>query len=122
VIADLVRTYRLEAAHRLPRLPPSHKCSRMHGHGYAVEVRIRGPVGADTGWVMDYADIDRAAEPVVLSLDHRCLNEVEGLENPTSEHLARWIFDRLRPALPGLLEVCVAETPSARCVYRGEER
>lgn len=122
MIAELVRIYRLEAAHRLARLPATHKCSRMHGHGYSVEVRVRGPVGADTGWVMDYADIDRAAEPIVASLDHRTLNDVEGLSNPTSEHLARWIFDRLRPALPALVEVAVNETPAARCVYRGEER
>jgi len=120
LIAELVRTYRVDAAHRLPGLPPDHKCSRMHGHGYLVEVRVRGPVGADTGWVMDFAEVDAAAQPVVLGLDHRCLNEIEGLENPTAELLAAWIFDRLRPALPGLSEVAVAETPHSRAVYRGE--
>ena len=120
MIAELVRTFRIEAAHRLPHLPPSHKCSRMHGHGYGIEVRVRGRVGKRTGWVMDYAAIDRAAEPLLLSLDHRCLNEVKGLGNPTSEHLAKWIFDRLRRRLPGLVEITVAETPNARCVYRGK--
>lgn len=118
--AELVCTYRVDAAHRLPRLPPDHKCHRMHGHGYLVEVRVRGPVGADTGWVMDFADIDRAAEPVVGALDHRCLNEIPGLENPTAELLAAWIWTRLRPALPALVEVSVAETPHSRAVYRGE--
>lgn len=120
MIAELVRTYRVDAAHRLPHLPPDHKCSRMHGHGYLVEVRVRGPVGAGTGWVMDFAAIDGAAEPVMASLDHRCLNEVEGLANPTAELLAGWIWDRLAGALPGLCEVSVAETPHSRAVYRGE--
>ena len=120
MIAELVRTYRIDAAHRLPGLPPEHKCSRMHGHGYLVEVRVRGPVGEESGWVMDFADVDAVARPVVEALDHRCLNEVEGLENPTAELLAKWIWDRLAPSLPGLVEVVVAETPHARCVYRGE--
>ncbi len=120
MIADIVRTYRVDAAHRLPRLPPDHKCSRMHGHGYLVEVRVRGRVGEDTGWVMDFADVDRAAEPVVRALDHRCLNDVEGLPNPTAELLAKWIWDRLAPSLPGLREVSVAETPHARAIYGGE--
>ena len=120
MIAELVRTWRIDAAHRLPNLPPEHKCSRMHGHGYLVEVRVRGPVGADTGWVMDFAEMDRAAEPVVKALDHRCLNEVEGLGNPTAELLAAWIWERLAPVLPGLAEVSVAETPHARAVFRGE--
>lgn len=120
MIAEIVRIYRVDAAHRLPRLPADHKCSRTHGHGYEVEVRVRGVVGEATGWVMDFADLDRAAEPVVRSLDHRCLNEVEGLENPTAEILAKWIWDRLSPALPGLVEVAVAETARSRAIYRGE--
>jgi 6-pyruvoyltetrahydropterin/6-carboxytetrahydropterin synthase len=91
----------------------------MHGHGYVIEVTVRGRAGARTGWVMDYAAIDAAAEPVVLSLDHRTLNDVEGLGNPTSEVLAKWIWDRVRPRLRGLVEVSVAESPRARCAYRG---
>lgn len=120
MIAELTRRYRVEAAHRLPNVPPEHKCSRMHGHGFRVRVTVRGPVGERTGWVMDYADLDRAVRPVVESLDHRCLNDLPGLENPTSEHVARWLWDRLRPALPGLVEVEVAETANSRCAYRGE--
>ena len=119
MIADLTRSYRIEAAHRLPNVAADHKCARLHGHGFRIEVTVRGPVGERTGWVMDYADIDRAARPVVDSLDHRSLNDVPGLENPTSEVLAKWIWDRLRPALPALVEVSVAETSRARCAYRG---
>ena len=119
MICDLVRSFRIDAAHRLPRLPDTHKCSRMHGHGYAIEVRVTGEVGTGTGWVMDYADIDRAFQPVHDALDHRSLNDVEGLENPTSELLAAWIWDRLKPTLPLLSEVVVAETCQARCEYHG---
>lgn len=118
--AELTRSYRADAAHRLPRLPLGHKCARLHGHGYRIEVTVRGEVGEDTGWVMDYAEIDRAAEPVVALLDHNYLNEIEGLENPTSEVLARWVWERLRPLLPGLAEVAVSESCEARCAVRGE--
>jgi 6-pyruvoyltetrahydropterin/6-carboxytetrahydropterin synthase len=118
--AELTRSYRFEAAHRLPRVPADHKCARMHGHGFRVDVVVRGPVGADSGWVVDFADIDRAARPLVDALDHRTLNEIEGLGNPTSEILAKWIWDRLAAALPGLAEVAVCESETSRCAYRGE--
>ena len=117
--AELTRSYRFEAAHRLPNVAKGHKCGRMHGHGFRVDIVVRGTVGKRTGWVLDFADLDRAAGPLVAALDHRTLNEVEGLENPTSEHLARWIWDRLAPGLPGLAEVAVCESESSRCAYRG---
>jgi 6-pyruvoyltetrahydropterin/6-carboxytetrahydropterin synthase len=118
--AEITRAYRIDAAHRLPNVAEGHKCGRMHGHGFRVEVVVRGPVGEGSGWVLDFAEIDRAARPLVDALDHRTLNEVEGLSNPTSELLAKWLWDRLAPALPGLAEVSVAESPDSRVSYRGE--
>ena len=91
MIAELTRSYEIDAAHRLPSVPKGHKCSRMHGHGFRIEVTVRGEVGKRTGWVMDFAAVDRAVRPLVDSLDHRTLNDVRGLENPTSEVLAGWL-------------------------------
>jgi 6-pyruvoyltetrahydropterin/6-carboxytetrahydropterin synthase len=120
VIAELTRSYEIDAAHRLPSVPKGHKCARMHGHGFRIEVTVRGKVGRRTGWVTDFADIDGAARPVIDSLDHRTLNDLPGLANPTSELLAAWIWEKLAPHLPGLHEVAVSESARARCAYRGE--
>ena len=114
----LERSYRFEAAHFLPKVPPGHKCARVHGHSYEIGVAIEGEVDAERGWLVDFADIDERALPVVRELDHRLLNELDGLANPTSELLAAWLWRRLAPALP-LVEVSVSETPTSRCVYRG---
>lgn len=113
------RDYEFEAAHRLPEVPPEHKCYRVHGHSYKLVVRIEGEVDAATGWVMDFADIDERVGPLVAELDHRHLNDIPGLENPTCEILAGWLWERLAPALPGLFEIEIAETRDARCIYRG---
>ena len=115
----LERSYRFEAAHFLPRVPPGHKCARMHGHSYRIDVAIEGEIDSDRGWVMDFAEIDDQVAPLVRMLDHQVLNEVEGLSNPTSELLTSWFWHRLVGALPGLSEVAVSETPTSRCVYRG---
>ena len=117
---EIFREFTFEAAHRLTHLPEAHKCSRLHGHSYRVEVRVAGPVGEDTGWVMDFADIKHAFAPLHDQLDHRYLNEVAGLDNPTSENVARWIWDRLAVELP-LAEVVVRETCTSGCAYRGKE-
>jgi 6-pyruvoyltetrahydropterin/6-carboxytetrahydropterin synthase len=116
---ELRKTYQFEAAHLLPRLPESHKCRRLHGHSFQVEVVVVGPCDATLGWVMDYAEISAAFKPLWETLDHNYLNEIPGLENPTSENVAVWIWERLKPELPALSEVVVAETCTARCVYRG---
>ncbi len=120
-IVELSRTFRFEAAHYLPRLPEGHKCRRVHGHSYAVEVVVRGPVDPDTGFFVDYADISEAFRPLRTALDHRLLNEIEGLENPTSENLARWLWQRLCGAVRGLHAITIAETCTSKCTYRGEE-
>jgi 6-pyruvoyltetrahydropterin/6-carboxytetrahydropterin synthase len=115
----LVRSFTFEAAHRLPRLPKEHKCYRLHGHSFRAEVHIEGPIDPETGWLIDFAEIKEAFEPLYQVLDHNYLNEVEGLENPTSEVLAVWIWDRLKPALPQLVRVVIHETCTARCEYEG---
>lgn len=116
---ELRKTYQFEAAHLLPHLPESHKCRRLHGHSFKAEIAVTGDCDPKLGWVMDYAEISRAFQPIWEQLDHQYLNEVAGLENPTSERIAVWIWERLKPRLPLLTEVAVAETCTAQCVYRG---
>lgn len=117
---EIFKEFTLESAHRLPNVPPGHKCARLHGHSFRVRVVVRGPVDARLGWVQDFADLGDAFRPLHEQLDHRLLNEVPGLENPTSEQLARWIWTRLKPALPLLAQVVVQETCTSGCVYEGE--
>jgi 6-pyruvoyltetrahydropterin/6-carboxytetrahydropterin synthase len=117
---EIFKEFTFEAAHRLPNVPPGHKCARLHGHSFRVGVYVRGVVDEHSGWVMDFADVAAAVQPVIDRLDHFYLNDIEGLENPTSEHLARWIWERLMPSLPALAQVVVRETCTAGCVYRGE--
>jgi 6-pyruvoyltetrahydropterin/6-carboxytetrahydropterin synthase len=117
----IFKIFTLEAAHRLPNVPEGHKCARLHGHSFRVELHVEGPVDAHTGWVMDFADIKSAFAPLYDQLDHHYLNDIEGLENPTSENLARWIFQRLRPALPGLDQVVVHETCTSGASYRAAD-
>ncbi|MEV4364401.1 6-carboxytetrahydropterin synthase QueD [Nonomuraea sp. NPDC049625] len=116
---EIFREFTFEAAHRLPNVPEGHKCARLHGHSYRVQVHIRGEVDPTAGWLMDFGDIKKAFKPLLDRLDHYYLNEIEGLENPTSEVLAKWIWDRLVDSLP-LLAIHVYETCTSGCVYRGE--
>jgi len=116
----LYKDFSFEAAHRLPNVPEDHKCARLHGHSFLVRVSVDGPVGEKTGWVMDFADLKAAFRPLHDRLDHRYLNEIAGLENPTSEVLAQWIWRELRPTLPGLAEIEVRETCTSGCIYRGD--
>jgi len=117
--AEIFREFTFEAAHRLPNVPDGHKCGRLHGHSYRVEVHVAGAVGSETGWVQDFGDIKAAYKPVEDELDHNYLNEIEGLANPTSEVLAKWIWDRLVGILPLLTAVQVRETCTSGCIYRG---
>jgi len=116
---ELRKSFGFEAAHLLPHVPAEHKCRRLHGHSFRVDVLVEGEVDPKTGWLIDYADIAAAFEPVRLALDHRHLNDVEGLENPTSENVARWIWERLASTLSTLSAVTVHETCTASCTYRG---
>jgi 6-pyruvoyltetrahydropterin/6-carboxytetrahydropterin synthase len=116
----LVHEFKFEAAHRLPKVPPGHKCARLHGHSFKVELAIAGPVNPETGWFIDFGDVYDLWKPLHDKLDHHYLNEIPGLENPTSEVLAKWIWDQMRPSLPSLVQVTLFETCDARCEYRGE--
>jgi 6-pyruvoyltetrahydropterin/6-carboxytetrahydropterin synthase len=115
----LQKEFGFEAAHRLPRVPESHKCYRLHGHSFRITLEIEGEVSDDLGWLVDYGEIRAAYAPVRERLDHQYLNEIEGLENPTSEILAAWIYDRIVPVLPQLRSVTVSETCTNRCIYEG---
>jgi 6-pyruvoyltetrahydropterin/6-carboxytetrahydropterin synthase len=118
---EIFKEFSFEAAHRLPNVPAGHKCARLHGHSFRCEIHVRGEVQPETGWIMDFADIKAAFEPLHRELDHRFLNEIEGLSNPTSEILARWIWRRISPSLPGLSSIVVRETCTSGCIYRGED-
>ena len=116
---ELKKTFNFEAAHRLPQLPDSHKCSRLHGHSFVVEVVVEGDVNPALGWFVDFHDIKSVTSPLIDALDHTYLNDIEGLEIPTSENIALWIYDRLQPDLPGLKHVTVCETRTSSCTYNG---
>ncbi|WP_437620383.1 6-carboxytetrahydropterin synthase QueD [Sorangium sp. So ce1151] len=118
---EIFKEFTFESAHRLPNVPTGHQCGRLHGHSFRAEIHVRGAVDPTTGWVVDFADVKAAFEPLRKQLDHNFLNEIEGLSNPTSENLARWIWRQIHPALPGLSQVLVRETCTSGCVYRGEE-
>lgn len=116
---ELFKVFQIEAAHFLPNVPQGHKCRRMHGHSFRIEVHVRGEVDAESGWVMDFAELSAAFKPLFEQLDHHCLNDIGGLENPTSENLAEWIWQRLVANLPQLYKIVVQETCTAGCVYFG---
>lgn len=117
----IFKEFIFEAAHRLPNVPADHKCARLHGHSFHVEIHVDGPLEKHTGWVCDFADIKTAFQPMYDQLDHHYLNEIEGLENPTSELIAQWIWNGLRPILRGLHTIVVRETCTSGCVYNGVE-
>jgi 6-pyruvoyltetrahydropterin/6-carboxytetrahydropterin synthase len=116
---EIFKTFTLESAHRLPNVPAGHKCARLHGHSFRVEIHVSGPVDPQLGWVMDFADVKAAFDPLFRQLDHTYLNDVPGLENPTSENLARWIWQKLEPSLPKLSAVVVHETCTSGARYTG---
>jgi 6-pyruvoyltetrahydropterin/6-carboxytetrahydropterin synthase len=115
----LVKTFTFEAAHFLPSFPEGHKCRRMHGHSFKVDVVVEGDIPAGQHCLIDYGDIKAVIDPIYDQIDHRCLNEIKGLENPTSEMIANWLWDRLRPKLNMLAEIVVYETCTSRCEFRG---
>ncbi|MCD4699614.1 MAG: 6-carboxytetrahydropterin synthase QueD [Phycisphaerae bacterium] len=115
---ELSKTFRFDAAHHLPNVPSGHKCAAMHGHGYRVTVVVTGQVDPKTGWVMDFGKINEVVEPLIKQLDHTTLNEIEGMDNPTSEMLAKWFWDRIAPDLPELSAIVVAESDTSSCTIK----
>jgi 6-pyruvoyltetrahydropterin/6-carboxytetrahydropterin synthase len=118
---DIFRIFTIEAAHRLPNVPAGHKCARLHGHSFRIELHVSGEVNQHSGWVMDFAEVKAAFQPIYDRLDHHYLNDIPGLENPTSENLARWIWNETKPKLPLLSKVVVHETCTSGCVYLGSD-
>ncbi len=118
---EIYKRFTVESAHWLPNVPEGHKCGRLHGHSINIIIAINGDVDEQSGWVADFADIKSAFKPLYNQLDHHCLNHIEGLENPTSEQLCLWIWDKLQPKLPQLSRVEVCETCNSGCVYTGPE-
>ena len=119
-VVELEKSFRFEAAHHLPFVPEGHRCARVHGHSYRLTVRVKGTIDPELGWFIDYGDINKVVKPIVESLDHQDLNTIPGLENPTTETVCVWGWERIEKNLPGLFAVEVAETPNTSCVYRGE--
>ena len=117
---EIYKKFTFEAAHHLPNVPEGHKCARLHGHSYSVEVHVKGEPDKKLGWIMDFSDIAAVVEPIIGQLDHYYLNEINGLENPTSEHIARWIWSRINELLPTLSKVVISETCTSGCVYTGD--
>jgi len=118
---EIYKEFTFEAAHRLPSCPPDHKCSRLHGHSYRIAIYLEGAVDPTAGWVTDFGDISGVVRPLIAQLDHYYLNEIDGLENPTSEVIAIWVWERLAPKLRGLSQVGVRETCTSGCNYRGPD-
>jgi 6-pyruvoyltetrahydropterin/6-carboxytetrahydropterin synthase len=116
---ELVKDFRFEAAHWLPNVPEGHKCRRMHGHSFRGEVAVRGEIDPTTGWLIDFGDLKQVVDPIIRELDHYCLNDIAGLENPTSELVAVWIWNRIAPLVPQLHRITIEETCTSRCHYFG---
>ncbi len=116
---EIFKEFTIESAHRLPFVPEDHKCARLHGHSFRIAIHVSGDLEPELGWVQDFADISKAFAPIRERLDHRYLNEIPGLENPTSENLCIWIWNELAPSLPMLSRVVVRETCTSGCVYEG---
>ena len=117
---SLTKSFRFEAAHWLPTFPDGHKCRRMHGHSFVVDVIVEGEVAESAGYLIDYGQMKAAIKPVEEQLDHYLLNEIPGMENPTAEMLSRWVWQKLKPALPLLSVIRVHETCTTACEYRGQ--
>jgi 6-pyruvoyltetrahydropterin/6-carboxytetrahydropterin synthase len=115
----IFREFRFEAAHSLPDAPPGHKCRRLHGHSYRLVVHVEGPLQPQTGWVMDFADLRRVVDPLIERLDHQYLNDIDGLGQSTAEVIVVWIWNKLKPELPGLCRLELFETAKAGAVYEG---
>jgi len=117
---EIFRTFTFDAAHRLPNLPELHKCRRLHGHTFKVQVYVDGKVVENYNWVIDFSDIVKIVTPIIDQLDHNYLNDIDGLENPTSENIAKWLWEKIKPVLSILSKIVVQESPNSGAIYQGE--
>ncbi len=117
---EIYKDFTFESAHLLPNVPAGHKCGRLHGHSFFIRIVVSGEVDPHTGWIIDFGDIKKAFKPIYDQLDHYYLNDIEGLENPTSENLAKWVWQKLKPILPELSRIEIKETCTSGCIYTGE--
>ena len=117
---EISKTFNIEAAHRLPHVPKGHKCERLHGHSFRITLHVTGEVDPQLGWIVDFAELTQAFAPLHAILDHHYLNEVPGLENPTSENLARFVLERVKLERAKLAAVSVEETCTSRCIVYAE--
>lgn len=117
---EIYKDFTFESAHLLPNVPAGHKCGRLHGHSFFIRIVVSGEVDPHTGWIIDFGDIKHAFKPIYDQLDHYYLNDIEGLENPTSENLAKWVWQKLKPILPELSRIEIKETCTSGCIYTGE--
>lgn len=117
---DIFKIFSIEAARSLPNLPDDHPCKNVHGHSFKVKIVLRGKVNKKTGFVIDFSEIDKSFQPLLDQLDHKYLNDVSGLENPSSENMCQWIWLKLKPRLPNLYKIVIKETESTGCSYKGE--
>ena len=118
---EIFKVFTFDAAHRLPNLPESHKCRRLHGHTFRVDIHVNGSLHQSFGWVTDFGDIVHCISPIIEELDHNYLNDIAGLENPTSENIAKWLWTRIKPVMPILSKIVVQESPNSGAIYRGEQ-
>ncbi len=116
----IYKQFTFDAAHFLPQVPEGHKCRQLHGHTYHLTIYISGPIAADTGWVIDFSEVKATCKPLIDRLDHALLNEVAGLENPTAENVARWLWKQIKIKLPGLQKIELKETPTSGVIYEGD--
>ncbi len=115
----IYKQFTFDSAHFLPNVPQGHKCANMHGHTYALSVFVEGEPDTKTGWIIDYGDLKMHIKPVIDILDHHLLNDIPGLENPTSEILTIWLWNKLKPMIPELKRIELKETPSSGVIYEG---
>jgi 6-pyruvoyltetrahydropterin/6-carboxytetrahydropterin synthase len=116
---EIFKQFTFDSAHFLPNVPPEHKCRNMHGHTYRLVVYIEGKTDKNLGWVMDFSDVKHVIDPIVDMVDHHVLNDLPGLENPTCENIAIWLWDQIKPQLPALSKIELHETPTSGVVYQG---
>ena len=116
----IFKTFTFDSAHSLPNVPDGHKCKEIHGHTYRLTIYLEGELEKDLNWVIDFADLKNAINPILEIVDHKLLNKIEGLENPTCEMIAKWLWNKIKAQVPLLSKVELHETPTSGAIYKGK--